>query len=377
MTTDAVGGVWTYALELCHALAPRGVHVVLATMGPAPDPAQRRDAAACPNATLRQSLYQLEWMDDPWADVDRAGEWLLGLEDEFRPDLVHLNGYAHASLPWRAPTCCVAHSCVCSWWQAVKREPAPDRYDRYRAAVARGLRAADAIVAPTHAMADCIVAHYGPLSETVRVIPNARSPHLFRPAVKEPFVLAAGRLWDQAKNVAALDAIAPRLPWPVYVAGDEACLTTSPLLHSHLSHRLGRLTTPEIADYLSRASIYALPARYEPFGLSVLEAAMSACALVLGDIPSLRENWSGAATFVTPDDYDALAHALRRLATDDGRRRSLAELAQDRARAFSPAHMGDAYLHVYQELIGTDPGLDSPAPRPSAGTPAARALETR
>ncbi len=33
-----------------------------------------------------------------------------------------------------------------------------------------------------------------------------------------------------------------------------------------------------------------LPARYEPFGLSVLEAALSGCALVLGDIPSLRES---------------------------------------------------------------------------------------
>ena len=34
-----------------------------------------------------------------------------------------------------------------------------------------------------------------------------------------------------------------------------------------------------------------LPARYEPFGLSILEAALSGCALVLGDLPSLRELW--------------------------------------------------------------------------------------
>jgi hypothetical protein len=45
-----------------------------------------------------------------------------------------------------------------------------------------------------------------------------------------------------------------------------------------------------------------LPARYEPFGLSVLEAALSGCALVPGDIASLRGNWDGVAEFVCPDD---------------------------------------------------------------------------
>ena len=34
MTTDTVGGVWTYAIELTAALAPHGIEVVLAAMGP-------------------------------------------------------------------------------------------------------------------------------------------------------------------------------------------------------------------------------------------------------------------------------------------------------------------------------------------------------
>ena len=63
---------------------------------------------------------------------------------------------------------------------------------------------------------------------------------------------------------------------------------------------LGRLSAGELADWYARAAIYALPARYEPFGLSALEAALSGCALVLGDIPSLREIWGDAALFVPP-----------------------------------------------------------------------------
>ena len=40
MTADAVGGVWTYAMELCAALGGRGVRVALVVMGPPvkPDP---------------------------------------------------------------------------------------------------------------------------------------------------------------------------------------------------------------------------------------------------------------------------------------------------------------------------------------------------
>src|SRR5206468_2043376 len=101
MTTDAVGGVWNYALDLSAALGVHGVEVVLATMGPPPDTDQRRKAALA-NVTLRESSFRLEWMREPWADVARAGDWLLELEREFAPDLIHLNGYTHAALPWSA-----------------------------------------------------------------------------------------------------------------------------------------------------------------------------------------------------------------------------------------------------------------------------------
>src|SRR4051794_26700209 len=99
MTADTVGGVWTYALDLCRALAPGGARVLLATMGARPTAAQRRQAAAVGNVSLAESDCKLEWMSDPWDDVARAGDWLLRLAREFRPDVVQLNGYAHGALP--------------------------------------------------------------------------------------------------------------------------------------------------------------------------------------------------------------------------------------------------------------------------------------
>ena len=119
---------------------------------------------------------------------------------------------------------------------------------------------------------------------------------------KWPFVLSVGRLWDEAKNLTALESIASQLNWPVYVAGEETDPETgkkTPLLDASV-RRLGKLTPDHVMAFMRRAGIYALPARYEPFGLSVLEAALCGCALVLSDIPSLRENWDGAAVWVAP-----------------------------------------------------------------------------
>lgn len=353
MTADTVGGVWTYALELCRALAPHDVEVALATMGAPVSPRQREEACRLPNITIHESRFKLEWMDDPWADVRAASDWLLRIEQEVRPDVVHLNGYAHGALPWRAPVLVAAHSCVLSWWEAVRREAIPDAWERYRRTVTEGLRAADVVIAPTGAMLQMADRHYGPFRAS-RVIHNGRSPAQFWPGAREPFVLAAGRLWDEAKNIGLLDRIAPDLPWPVYVAGEarspQGGAATAPHVRS-----LGPLPGGALADWMGRASVYALPARYEPFGLSALEAALSGCALVLGDIPSLREVWADAALFVNPNDSDALKNAIRSLIDSPRLRADMSQRALNQARAYTPERMACETLACYRALMDRIP----------------------
>jgi glycosyltransferase involved in cell wall biosynthesis len=178
------------------------------------------------------------------------------------------------------------------------------------------------------------------------VVLNGRDPARFRPGPKEPLVLGAGRVWDEGKNLAALVSVAPRVPWPVVIAGD-------PVPPSPLGARfVGRVSEDDMAGWLSRASIFAHPARYEPFGLAVLEAALSGCALVLGDIDSLRELWEGAAELVPPDDVDALAARITALAQDGARRRALGARARARALGFTPERMAAGYLALYGALAG-------------------------
>ena len=220
MTADTVGGVWTYALELSAALGEHEIAVALATMGAPLTPQQREASGQIPNLEVFESNFQLEWMEDPWEDVKQASEWLIKLEKRLQPDIVHLNGYVHAALPWQSPTLVVGHSCVLSWWEAVKGEPAPVSWDRYRQEVRRGLQAANLVIAPSVAMLNSLVSHYGKFVKT-KMIPNGRDRAIFCPLEKKEFVLTAGRLWDEAKNVTALEDIAPQLLWPIYIAGED------------------------------------------------------------------------------------------------------------------------------------------------------------
>lgn len=361
MTADTVGGVWNYALALSAELAERGVEVTVAAMGGLPNDAQQH-AAAQASVQLHARPYRLEWMQDCWLDVKAAGEWLLELARENRPDVVHLNGYAHAALPFAAPKLVVGHSCVYSWFAAVRRCKPPAEFERYRGAVRRGLRAADHVVAPTAAMLAELTRWYGPLPRR-EVIPNGLAPSaLPSAAAKEPLILTVGRLWDEAKNIAALAAIADASEWPIAAAGacthpDDGRTRDLPALQT-----LGTLAPTELAEWYRRAAIFALPARYEPFGLAALEAGLAGCALVLGDIPTLREVWSDAATFVPPDDHAALAAAVRTLIAAPTRRREFAQRAHRRARAYTAARMTDAYCGLYRAMTAESTQLSTGGP---------------
>jgi glycosyltransferase involved in cell wall biosynthesis len=220
----------------------------------------------------------------------------------------------------------------------VRGRPAGREWDRYRDVVGAGLRAADAVVAPTRAYLDDLARLYGPLPAAA-AIPNGLAGRGLRPLAKERLVLGAGRFWDEAKNLAALERLGRRLDAPVLIAGDGA--------------PLGRVSPVRLAELYGRAAIFASPARYEPFGLAAAEAALCGCALVLGDLPTLREVWGDDAVFVAPADEDALAAACTRLLSDDAERERLARAARRRALSYSRERMTAAYLDLYRRLLAT------------------------
>ncbi len=349
MTADTLGGVWTYALDLARALAREGIEVAVATLGGPASAGQRSDARDVAALGVFESSFRLPWMAEPWDDVRQAKSWLVNLSSQLKPDIVHLNDPVHASSRYSAPTVAVGHSCVLSWWQSVWNTPAPPVWNHYRRAMAHGLASADAVVAPSRSMLLALQRYYGVKAGCV--ISNGRDSTQLSPGIKEEMIFAAGRVWDPAKNLTALDEIAEGLSWPVYVAGEQRHPDREPPVRASHVHMLGCLPAQTLADWLSRASIYAFPARYEPFGLSVLEAALAGCVLVLSDIPSLRELWNGKAVFVGLDDSATLRLAIEALIEDPHLRQTLALRARRHALTLTPRRMALAYCHVYSEVL--------------------------
>src|SRR5690606_11375279 len=60
LTVDAVGGVWTYAMELARALHSFGISTVFAGFGPAPSAGQRAEAEQA--GILEWPGLPLDWL---------------------------------------------------------------------------------------------------------------------------------------------------------------------------------------------------------------------------------------------------------------------------------------------------------------------------
>lgn len=358
MTADASSDAWGFAMELSRALVASGHEVALATMGALPDREQRREANAISGLSLYPSAYRLLWVDDAWNDVEASGHWLLDVAAAVQPSVVHLNDFGHALLPWKAPLLLTAHGCACTWWQSV--HGAPPHWRRYRAHVAAALKAADQVVTPSYAMQRALQRHYGAVA--ARVIPHGHAALDVEPApsTKARLIFASGSLDDRGRNLGALVRAASRLDWPVCIAAAVRAENDAPMLADDVC-LLGHLTRRQVRGWLARAPIYALPARYESHPLQLLEAGLSRCALVLGDIDALRETWDGAAVFVDPEDRDALAHAVQRLIDDQAERDYYATRALVRARRYRATAMAAAYANAYAELVLREQGVLTPA----------------
>lgn len=348
MTADAVGGVWTYALDLARGLTGTGVRTSLAVLGPAPSSDQVRAAQAVPGLTLIETGLPLDWMASEPAEILEVGAALRGLARGVRADLVHLNSPAFAAIGgFQVPVIGACHSCLATWWSAVKDGPMPPDFRWRTQALWQGLHACDALVAPTRAFAEATAAAYD-LSPP-HVVWNGRDAAAAPAVPREPMVFTSGRLWDEGKNIGVLDAAAARLSVPLYAAGPLEGPNGAGVKLAH-ARALGRLSAAGVAEWLARAPVFASSALYEPFGLGVLEAAQAGCALVLSDIETFRELWDGAAIFVDPDDAPGFAGAVEGLLADEPRRAELERKARSRAQRYSVQAMTAGVHELYRRL---------------------------
>jgi glycosyltransferase involved in cell wall biosynthesis len=113
----------------------------------------------------------------------------------------------------------------------------------------------------------------------------------------------------------------------------------------------------DVASWYRRAEVLVHPARWEGFGLALLEAMLAGRPVVATDVSSAPEIVAGGETglLVASDDPAALAEAALELLADPARAAAMGEAGLARARnEFSVARMADRTADLYAAVSSAE-----------------------
>jgi glycosyltransferase involved in cell wall biosynthesis len=211
--------------------------------------------------------------------------------------------------------------------------------------------------------------------ERVTVTPLAADPR-FRPpdeaalsvfrrgnALDRPYILSVGTR-EPRKNgallVRAFAALSREIPHDLVMVGpsgwlgeelDQTLAGLDPAVRERV-RLTGFVADDDLPLWYGAADAFAYPARYEGFGLPVLEAMACGVPVVTSNVSSLPEVAGDAALLVDPDDAGALVDALRRIVTDPRLAGELRSRGLARATTYSWAETARLTVDAYRAALG-------------------------
>lgn len=236
----------------------------------------------------------------------------------------------------------------------------------------RAERYADAVVVPTHAVAEQL-AEFMDFGDRVRVIGGAVSSTLRVPTdaderaerleLPERYLLALGGL-EPRRGLSNLVAAMKRVDdtdIPLLIVGPEnpsfGSVATAALeagLADGRVRTLGALPDSDYSVVLDRATAFVLPSAHEGFGLQLLEAMHFGTPVIHSDDPALVEVAGEAGIAVAlnePDGYvERLAEAIDTLTRDTALAATLSTAGRDRAGLFRWENAAEKVWQLHADL---------------------------
>lgn len=353
-----VGGLGRHVHALATALGDAGHDVVVVARHPAGTDAETHPTTlerVGPVRVLRvaEDPPHLEFVRDLVAWTLGIGHAMLRaaatLLRDWTPDVVHAHDWlvAHGAIALAdltgAPLVATLHATEAGRHGGWLSQPLNQQVHSVEWWLARR---ADAVVTCSQAMRAEVSGLFDLDPDDLAVVHNGIDPVGWeRPGAGErgdaPMLLYLGRLeWEKGVHdlVAALPAIRRAHPGTTLaVAGTGSC--SDWLAERARAARvrrsvklLGHVDDAVLRDLLARADAAVLPSRYEPFGITALEAAAAGAPLVASRAGGLGEVVVDGVTGLSfdPGDVPGLARAVIRCLDDPDAARTRADAARAR-----------------------------------------------
>lgn len=384
---STTGGLGTHCNALVPELRARGVDVTLFVPTTEDDALSAKadpDVRAVPLAAGLDPYGSAARSVPPTLEaVEAMQSGVLDSADAWggRPELVHAHdwlgvpaGIALAER-FRCPLVVTIHSTERDRAAGMPLHPLRSAIEQ------RGIALADAVIAVSERTKRDVCGSLGADPAKVSVIYNGIVPEQFAPPrprdyeAEAPSVLYLGRLARQkapdaflhaAKRVAAARAAS-------FVLAGDGELRSRLLVQARrlgLNGQVkfpGRVPEEALARAYQSASIYALPSRSEPFGITVLEAMAAGTPCIVSSAAGVTE-CVRAVMLVEPGDAPALAAAIVRLLDDAALRRRLGERGRAEAATLTWSAVAARTQAVYQWAVGAD-GAPAPSWQLGVATP--------
>lgn len=234
----------------------------------------------------------------------------------------------------------------------------------------RAQKYADAVVVPSHAVADQL-SELVDFGDRIRVISGAASTALVLPVDADErarqldlparYVLAIGGVEPRRgidQLIRAMSRVGPEVPLLLVGPESDDAELASAVADAGLTEGrvrgLGRPAEPALAVVIARATVFAYPNIEEGFGMPILESFALGTPVVHSDAPALLELSADAGLAVERDDEagypDRLADAITSVLDDARLAERLKYSGLDRSRAYSWRNAAEKVWQLHADL---------------------------
>lgn len=217
---------------------------------------------------------------------------------------------------------------------------------------------AEIVIAPSEYLKNKMESNYPVMK--YQVIPNGIEIERFRsiadPSCKTNHILYMGRL-QKAKNIQMILLAAGKVDlqdWKIDIVGDgpyrcelESITEKLGLQKNVVFHGWVDSGSEEQISFFRKASLFISESHFESFGMSVAEAILSGCSILLSDIEAHRCLISENECFTNADNIDELAEKIRQYLNQEMK----FQADPSQIERFSWEKISESYEQVYLSCL--------------------------